>query len=129
MILCNIMHTCKPHLTVCDASVIQQLQQDVEYVHMRLLHLIKQHHAVRTAPHLLCSRNSRRVGIGGRGQTNSHKGVIDRMDKQQSIIRSGNRACSWLKRAQAREGGGGGCSLEVRNRVLIGYQGYQGHAP
>jgi hypothetical protein len=41
-----------PYLAVSHAPVVQDLQQQVEHVHVRLLHLVKQHHTVRPPPHL-----------------------------------------------------------------------------
>lgn len=41
------------HLAVTDTSVVQDLQQKVEHIHVGLLHLVKQHHRVGTAAHLV----------------------------------------------------------------------------
>ncbi len=41
------------HLAIRDAAIIQDLQQHIEHVHVRLLNLIKQHHAVGLAPNCI----------------------------------------------------------------------------
>lgn len=43
---------CPAHLAVSQAAVIQQAEQDVEHLCVRLLHLIKQQHTVRAPTHL-----------------------------------------------------------------------------
>ena len=42
-----------PSLGICNVPVIQNLQQDIKYIRMRLLNLIKQNHRIRMAPYLL----------------------------------------------------------------------------
>ena len=43
----------RPALAVGEPAVVEHLQQDVEDVGVRLLHLVEQHHGVRTPPHRL----------------------------------------------------------------------------
>ena len=50
------------HLGVCDAPVVQYLQQDVEHVAVRLLHLIKQDDGVGAAPAGGAGQYSRATG-------------------------------------------------------------------
>jgi hypothetical protein len=47
-----------PHLVVGDAAVVQDLQQHVEHVCVRFLHLIKQHNAVRPTLDLCVQANT-----------------------------------------------------------------------
>jgi hypothetical protein len=49
----NSTLTARPptHLAVSDAAIIQDLQQHIEHIRMRLLHLVHQHHAVGAAAH------------------------------------------------------------------------------
>ena len=42
-----------PAMTVCDMTLIEHLQKDVEYIRMGFLDLVKQDHRIRISPHLL----------------------------------------------------------------------------
>src|SRR5690606_38251411 len=43
-----------PSNTVCELYFIEYLQQDMEYVRIRLFNLVKQYHGVGFPPHLFC---------------------------------------------------------------------------
>ena len=42
-----------PAMTVCDMTLVEHLQKDVEYIRMGLLDLVKQNHRIWISPHLL----------------------------------------------------------------------------
>ena len=66
-----------PALGIRNTSVIQDLEQNVEYIRVGLLHLIKQHHAVWLAPHCLCQLSALVVSHISRRRTNQTRhGVL-----------------------------------------------------
>ena len=42
-----------PAMTVCDMTLVEHLQKNVEYIRMGLLDLVKQNHRIWISPHLL----------------------------------------------------------------------------